>query len=428
MTGLVLEIRNGEAAILLKNGEINRIKDAGYEVGETIETSGQTRIFRFPKALGRAVAAAAIILVVALAGGNYYYTTVEAAGFVTMSGNMSLQYVLNRKIEVIAVNGLDAEGREVASIMEKQGYKKKSLTEALEQAVAVRADLGGTRSAGNGVTTISVSSDDAGVKSKLEAEVDEWIEQTDAVVYEEDFEFTEVEADDLPAAPETEEDAGDAEDTEDENASADREDKKDNDKKDNDTKDNGKKDKDKKTMDSGDDSSPETAADEAGDDIIEDGPAAEDATADVETDDGRETADEGRIFDGDPQDGDTGKDPEEPAVTPTEVPQDPTVDPTEAPEGPAIDPAEAPEGPAEESGDPGEVPEDPAADPGDAPEEPAGQPVYEPEAGEDGSILSPEEAEGETLLSPEEAEDETVIPPEAPQDYAEYTFEEAAEL
>ena len=136
MKAVVLENKNGYAAVLTEDGSVEKLRGV-YTVGNTIEVqafdfvhSGNTVRFR---GLRRSFAAVAAALLLSVSGLSYYTMTAQAYSTVTVEADAdaSIQYILNRFDKVIGmeVTGESAEG--LLEELEQAGVRKKGMEEAL---------------------------------------------------------------------------------------------------------------------------------------------------------------------------------------------------------------------------------------------------------------------------------------------------------
>ncbi len=138
MKGIVLEIRDGVAAVLREDGVV--VKSLQHcSVGDTVEVPGD-HVIRLRTYRRAAIAAAAAVLL--LTGTVYGYNNIIPVSQVTVeTGGAELSYTLNRKGRVLRMEAVNEEAREIVerlnagrngSIIEK----RITLTEALEQTIA----------------------------------------------------------------------------------------------------------------------------------------------------------------------------------------------------------------------------------------------------------------------------------------------------
>ena len=113
MKGLVLELRDGLAAVLLEDGQVVTT-DMACQVGETVELPAEVVPFaaeekktggtrsRWVKGIAAAVLALAVV------GGGYAYTNVFACSYVSVdASDASIELAINRRGQVIDVRAVD---------------------------------------------------------------------------------------------------------------------------------------------------------------------------------------------------------------------------------------------------------------------------------------------------------------------------------
>ena len=137
MKALVLEIKDGKAAVLREDGEVV-LTDVPCSVGETIEISagaeervsrtGALRAKAKRRKYGRRFmrTAAAAVVALCVAGGSFGYLNVSAESYVSVdSGDASVELAINHFGRVIAVNALNDESEELAGEVYKDVRGKK---------------------------------------------------------------------------------------------------------------------------------------------------------------------------------------------------------------------------------------------------------------------------------------------------------------
>ena len=114
MKGIVLEKRNGFAAVLREDGLVVKARvQAG--VGETVELNDAAAPKRGRPALRIVRTAVAAVLALAITGGAYGYTNVAAASYVTLdTEETSVELSINRMGRVVGVRALDEGSEELA--------------------------------------------------------------------------------------------------------------------------------------------------------------------------------------------------------------------------------------------------------------------------------------------------------------------------
>ena len=180
MKAVVMEIRDGYAAVLVKGGSIERIRDKGYKPGQEIEMprkiiecGGAFRIF---------TAAAALVLVIFTAGITYRYNLKESA-YVTVDVNPSLEYAMNAKCKVRRVTALNDDAKEIADRLKNIGVKGEDLKTALENTKTELYMAGYLGDEKDNVMLVSVVSDDITVRKDLKMAAETVAAQEDIAVY-----------------------------------------------------------------------------------------------------------------------------------------------------------------------------------------------------------------------------------------------------
>jgi|GEM_PF-1108846 len=125
MKAIVLEIKNGEAAVLREDGIVVTTRQK-CRVGDTIEVDDRVKIGgvkRFNRIARLAVVA---MLVICIAGGSFGYMTASASSYVSVdAGETSLEFAVNRFGRVISVEGLDEGSEEFAQTIAAEVKNKK---------------------------------------------------------------------------------------------------------------------------------------------------------------------------------------------------------------------------------------------------------------------------------------------------------------
>jgi len=147
MKAIILEVRDGYAAVLREDGLIVKTKQLG-EIGTTIELS--EKVVQFPsrgRRMMRTAVAAALAL--AVTGGAYTYTNVAEASYVTLdTEETSVELAVNRMGRVVKVRALDEDSAELARELAADVRRMK-----VEDAVdAAMTRLGGASTVVAGVT------------------------------------------------------------------------------------------------------------------------------------------------------------------------------------------------------------------------------------------------------------------------------------
>ena len=132
MKAVVLEVRDGFAAVLQEDGTVTKIR-TDAQVGETIQLPEQKKKPVFGRGLRAAVAGLALAGI--LAGTGYSYTSVMAYSYVSLDiADTSLEYTLNRRDQVLSVEGKNDSSLDLAQEL-TDTVRRKDLSDALEETV-----------------------------------------------------------------------------------------------------------------------------------------------------------------------------------------------------------------------------------------------------------------------------------------------------
>ena len=132
MKAVVLEVRDGFAAVLQEDGTVTKIR-TDARVGETIQLPEQKKKPVLGRSLRAAVAGLALVGI--LAGTGYSYTSVMAYSYVSLDiADTSLEYTLNRRDQVLSVEGKNDSSLDLAQELSGT-VRRKDLSEALEETV-----------------------------------------------------------------------------------------------------------------------------------------------------------------------------------------------------------------------------------------------------------------------------------------------------
>ena len=130
MKGVVLEIKNGYAAVLKQDGTVVKIRRK-CNVGDTIEIP---QTIRFARAIA---IAAAVVLIILGASGGYYYTAMAASTVTIHSSDGDLTLSLNRLDRVIKVESAGSLREDTVQDLYAKGIRNCTLPEALEKAADI---------------------------------------------------------------------------------------------------------------------------------------------------------------------------------------------------------------------------------------------------------------------------------------------------
>ena len=152
MKAVVLEIKNGYAAVLREDGVVVKIKRR-CKVGETIFLSGKEaegiRQVSYARMI-RNIAVAAAVAVIVLGGTSTYYLTATSAATVEVdTGDTLVTLSLNHFNRVIGISSGQEEDAELISAIDAEGIRNNTLEEALQKTAAVIHGRNGTSAEGS---------------------------------------------------------------------------------------------------------------------------------------------------------------------------------------------------------------------------------------------------------------------------------------
>lgn len=126
MKAVILEIKQGIAAVLAEDGTVQKVKlptNGSYLTGDTIDTRDFKKAGSNRKLIQRGlVAAAAVLLIVGITVGVYTGSSQTVYAMVTLDG-ADIEYELNRENQVIAVNALSEEAESIVEALQAEGIK-----------------------------------------------------------------------------------------------------------------------------------------------------------------------------------------------------------------------------------------------------------------------------------------------------------------
>ena len=173
MKAVVVELKDGRAAVLAPDGAVNFIKDENYTVGQFLDIDTApvpVKLADYVKKHSTAAAAAAVAFVVA---GSAFAVDGYACTTVTLDVNPSVKYTLNAFDKVLDVEAYNDDGNVILNKMED--VKGKSFERAVEETLDIMEE--DTFINGDTDAVITVSSrfgSDARIKRKASGLVDQW--------------------------------------------------------------------------------------------------------------------------------------------------------------------------------------------------------------------------------------------------------------
>ncbi len=181
MKAVVLEIKDGKAAVLKKNGEIIMIKQNELQVGDTIEIFGSTRgegIGPIAAEGMKRLVAAAFVAAIAVGGCWTTYNTAFAASYVSLDINPSIEFELNRWNRIIGVTSINDDAVPIVQELETKNIKGKSISQAIDTTTAVLKENNYLKEAENFIL-VNVSSSEEDRTETLTSIIDDTLSQLD---------------------------------------------------------------------------------------------------------------------------------------------------------------------------------------------------------------------------------------------------------
>lgn len=133
MKAVIVDIQKNYAAALAENGEVKKISDNNYSVGDEVSLTEIIPVRRPPRPAAKvikrvALVAAALVTLTALGLGTAYAVPV---GTVSLESEPSIEYTINCFDYVLDVKALNEGGEEVLAEMDKERLKHRNISDAV---------------------------------------------------------------------------------------------------------------------------------------------------------------------------------------------------------------------------------------------------------------------------------------------------------
>ena len=183
MKALIIDKKGQYAAALKENGEVVRIPDQKYRIGQTVELEeakdGNSHgkgtkaggPIRLRKRIG--AAAAAVLLLIGAGAGTAY---AMPYGTVTLDGDTSITYTVNCFDYVLDVQAADDEGSSILSEIDVKELRHKRVDQAIETTVE-KMEQGGLLEKAETPMQISVETKNENHSEKLRQELEPFTER-----------------------------------------------------------------------------------------------------------------------------------------------------------------------------------------------------------------------------------------------------------
>ncbi|MDF2541827.1 MAG: hypothetical protein K0S47_1545 [Herbinix sp.] len=173
MKAVIVEIKDGYAAVLSDEGCILKVKNNNYEIGQEI-TMDQKKVVITKKL---AVMAASAAMFVTLCGvGTWAYASPYS--YVSLDVNPSIEYTINRFDRVIDVNAVNDDGSDILDLVNVEQLENKTIQDALDQTIEQIADEGYFDGETEGGIVIATSGKDPEKAEELAEELQQSATQT----------------------------------------------------------------------------------------------------------------------------------------------------------------------------------------------------------------------------------------------------------
>jgi hypothetical protein len=168
MKAVIVEIKNGNAAVLSDDGCIKTIKNNNYEIGQVIQISSP-KLHLSKKFAALAASAAALVV---FSVGTWAYASPYS--YVSVDVNPSIEYTLNRFNRVLNIKATNDDGEELLDEISLDNLKNQTIKDAITATVQQIADTGYFNSDMDGGIVITTS----GQNENKAAELAQVLEQT----------------------------------------------------------------------------------------------------------------------------------------------------------------------------------------------------------------------------------------------------------
>lgn len=166
MKGIVVEIQNKTATVLMNEGIVVNVKNNNYHIGQ--EVSKMKKQLGKKKILAFASMAASLVFVFAITGYAYF----TPYSYVSLDVNPSIEFSVNRFGRVLSATGVNDDGTAILNEMKLESLKNLSIEDAVGETINEISDAGYFDSETGGVV-LAISSDDEKVADKLELSLEE---------------------------------------------------------------------------------------------------------------------------------------------------------------------------------------------------------------------------------------------------------------
>lgn len=158
MKGIIVEIKDNEAAVFTDNGIIHKIKNQGYQLGEVVFLKEKSKFSARAVRWGAGIVAALALFTV----GAFAYT--NPVGYVSLDINPSVEFSINMFDRVLEVKGINDDGKE---FLTELNLSNKHIGKAIEEITAILIEENYITDGENGGVVITTSGSDTEKAEKL---------------------------------------------------------------------------------------------------------------------------------------------------------------------------------------------------------------------------------------------------------------------
>ena len=141
-SAMIVEIRGAYAAALREDGVFVRVRNVGYDIGQTISlavAAAEEPIQRAQPKRGRsrvtALASVAAVFLLLVLGGFKGYTT--PIGVVSLDVNPSIEYSINCFDRVLDISAVNEDAEKILAGLDEKALRYQPVDEAVDATIAV---------------------------------------------------------------------------------------------------------------------------------------------------------------------------------------------------------------------------------------------------------------------------------------------------
>ncbi len=167
MKAVIVDIKGKYAAALTEDGEVKRIVNDHYEIGDTMDLCNIQEVKKphaLPRVMKRTIAVAAALAIMTVGGMATAYAI--PYGTVSLDADSSIEYTINCFDYVIGVKALNDDGETVLSEIDENALRHHKIDDAIHTTVN-QMEKDGYPDAQNGLVEINVNTPDNDRSNRL---------------------------------------------------------------------------------------------------------------------------------------------------------------------------------------------------------------------------------------------------------------------